>query len=127
MLVIAAEPLQELLAALVLGDLDGEVTAHQPDAAPHEIADDPLAFGRNEGMPAAAVGVEKDAAGAVEGFLLVGPAVFVKVDLQSRRSGQAFLQQQSAGVELVLSGRMTGSAGENHQFLRLRSVGCRGC
>src|SRR5690242_20218691 len=98
MLVVAADPVLELLAAAVPGHLDGEVNAHETDAATHEIAKDGQPAVLNEGMAGTAVGVEKDAAGSLECLLAVRPAVAIMCHLQFRNTRQVLFQQQNPGV-----------------------------
>ena len=68
------------------------------------------------GVAVAAVGVDDDRRGAVEGRGGLGPAHRMDLDLQTRRLREALLQQHRAGVKLVLAGAVTRLAGDEDDF-----------
>src|SRR5438105_7933089 len=117
MLVITAQPVLELFAALVLGHFDGEMRAHQPDASSHEVVDDLQAVLLDEGMTCPAIGVEEDTVGTLERLFAIGPAVAIVPDLQSWNSRQTFVEQKNTGVELMLHRPVAWPAGQHDQFL----------
>ena len=73
-LVVAADPVEELVARLPLGDLDGVVQADQPHALVHQLLDRLEVVVLDHRVAAAAVHEEDERAGAVEDRLVLGPA-----------------------------------------------------
>ena len=66
-LVVAAQPVQDVVA-LALGVFDGVVQVDEADALVDELLDDLLVVLLEDGVAAAAVHVEDDRRGAVEGL-----------------------------------------------------------
>ena len=73
-LVIAADPVQELVARLPLGDLDGVVQADQAHALVHQLLERLEVVPLDHRVAAAAVHEEDERAGTVEDRLVLGPA-----------------------------------------------------
>ena len=83
-LVIRRQSTPKFLTSLVLRHLDGEVDAHQADAAVHIVGQQSEAILLDERMAVGSIGVEEDAAGAIEGLLAIGPAAAVDGRFQGR-------------------------------------------
>ena len=72
--IIAADPVQELVAGLALRHLDGVVHAGDPDAFIHQFLDDLQMVFLDDRVAAAAVHEEDDRAGTVKDRLVLGPS-----------------------------------------------------
>ncbi len=115
-LVVAADPVEELGTALVLGDLDGVVQAHEAHALVHQLLELVEVVALDHGMLAAAVHEEDERAGAVEDGLILGPAAGDDDRLDAGDLAEALGEQLAAGVELVLARPVAGPAGDQYDL-----------
>ena len=115
-LVEAADPLLESISGLALRHFDAVVHAQDSSAACYEPIE--RLEMTIEGVATAAVGVEHDGVGVVEGRGVLRPAVVVVVGGDDALDlAQPFREQAYAGVELVFPGRVRWSTGDEDDLL----------
>ena len=122
-LVIAAQPVQELVARLSLGHLDGIVQTRQADALVHEFLKLGQVITLDHRMAAAAIHEEDQGLGPVEDRFVLRPAAGDHHGLDAGHLGQALAEQLAAGVELMFAGSVTGMAGDQDDLRRVGGAG----
>src|SRR5208283_2973108 len=122
-LVIAPQPVEELVARLSLGNLDGIVQARQADTLVHELLELGQVIALDHRMAAAAIHEEDQGLGAVEDRFVLRPAAGDHHGLDAGHLGQALAEQLAAGVELMFAGLVTGMAGDQDDLRRAGGVG----
>ena len=97
--------------------------ADQPDALLHQMIDLRQSIPLDDRMSAAAIHVEHDCVGVVEGGRIGRPAVVIDDRQHLRRIGvEAFFQQLGAGVEFMLAAAVAGRARDHHHFLAIAQL-----
>ena len=120
---VAAEPGEELRAALFLRHLDRVVEAGDADTALGEGVDLGQVVALQHRVTVAAISEEEDRVGVVEGGRVGRPAAGVRLgdELREWLPGEvvveALLGEQGAGTMLVLAGGVARPAGHEHQLL----------
>lgn len=92
------------------------MNTNQPHAFPHEVADHRQAFVLNHRVLFAAIHVEHQRAGAIEHRRVRRPAAFDQDRRYPSVLPQTFLEQDRAGVELMLSTSVARLARNKHDL-----------
>ena len=120
-LVIAAQPFEDVIA-LALGILDGVMQIDEADALIHQLLHDVAVLLLDNRMTAAAVHVEDDGFGALEGLGVLRPAVARHHREDARCLLEHLHEQGAAGEEFMLAGSVALVSGDEDN-LRLGRIG----
>ena len=123
-LVVAAQPLQDVIA-LALGILDGVVQVDEADALVDQLLHDVAVLLLDDRMAAAAVHVEDDRLGALEGLGVLRPAVAGHDGEDAGRLLEHLHEDGAAGEELVFARAVALAAGDEDDLGHLGILG--GC